>query len=390
MNFKGAIVFTTNRPSTLGIANRIEIVRYLSQTFDVTIYTNQVDFISKLFPDCAVVRLPLRSNSKVSIVDDFRQWKRIAAEINKRDSDFVFLIYLMSPVALYLNKPVFQYVHQYGRRSEAKVYWVKSFLNSFLTKYKDHLILKGLRESKLNFVISRAIIEILTLKGLKNLQLTPHGMDLQKYQRPAISEAHKPLQLLKNQGYFIVTYTGWVTENRGFKLMLNSLKEVVRFDQKVALVVAGADEAFSQKIEKFSRKNDLYQHIVNYGLVDSSLIPGILYYSDVCLSFLDDVPAYRISPPQKIIEYFAAGKPVICNRIEPHEWLVENGETGLILESDPEIVAKNILKLKVDKSRYNKMVKNVREAAEQYEINKVYGIMAEKINSYLIDVQRKF
>ena len=71
-----------------------------------------------------------------------------------------------------------------------------------------------------------------------------------------------------------------------------------------------------------------------------------MYFSDVCLSFLDDVPAHHLSPPQKILEYFAAGKPVICNKIRTHELLVNHGVNGFILEKNPKEMSEIILKLK--------------------------------------------
>ena len=122
--------------------------------------------------------------------------------------------------------------------------------------------------------------------------------------------------------------------------------------------------------------------------MDASLIPGILYYSDVCLSFLNaDVPAYRVSPPQKVAEYFAAGKPVICNKIAPHEWLVDHGVNGFVLDPDPLKIAEYILKLKNDKITYTKMSANAQETAKQHDIDKIYGKMIQKIKDALNELQ---
>ena len=162
--------------------------------------------------------------------------------------------------------------------------------------------------------------------------------------------------------------------------MLDSIKIITQHNNKVVLAVAGADKEFSKRISEFIIKNKLQNNIINFGVVDVSLIPGILYYSDVCLSFLDDVPAYRVSPPQKVIEYFAAGKPVVCNKIETHEWLVEHGKTGYITKMDTAEVANAVLKLMNNNDLYRQISVNALKEANKYDINLIYGNIVDTIN----------
>ena len=241
----------------------------------------------------------------------------------------------------------------------------------------DSFYFSGLKKSKAVFVVSKPIIDILKAKGVKNLIHTPHGIDLQKFTNPEINDFHLPLKKLKENGYFIITYTGWVTENRGFRLMMNAIKTITQHKNKVVLVIAGADKEFSKRISDFQEKHQLQNNIINFGVIDVALIPGLLYYSDVCLSFLDDVPAYRISPPQKVIEYFAAGKPVVCNKIETHEWLVEHGRTGYITRMDTAEVTSAVIELINVKALCRRMSENAVREAMKYDINLIYGNMVK-------------
>ncbi|MHA1342690.1 MAG: glycosyltransferase [Promethearchaeota archaeon] len=288
-----------------------------------------------------------------------------------------------SPVTLWLEKPVFQYVHQYGERSDKNKYLVKRAFRSIYKKFMDYYYIKGLRKSLTVFVVSQPIIEILKHKGVTNLILTPHGVKLDKFQKPLINNFHKGLKDLKAREYFIITYTGWVTENRGFQLMMDSIKKIAQKESKVVLVIAGADKHFSERITEFAKQNHLEGNIINFGVIDMALIPGILHLSDVCLSFLDDVPAYKISPPQKVIEYFAAGKPVICNKIQTHELLVKDGVTGLITRYDARDISTKILRLMKDRELLKTMSQNALEEAKKYDINVIYGQMVELINAQL-------
>jgi len=380
---KTAIIFTTTHTNTLGNANRLEIIKYLSRKFQATIYTNQEKFIKERFLECQVIELVNPNKLNFPILSDILYWKHIANKINKVSFDFVFMIYSTSPVTFWLKLPVFQYVHQYGLRTDNKGHIFQKIRKMIFKPLHNWLILRGLKRSQINFVVSQLIIDNFKKKGFTNLELTPHGIDVRKYQNPHLTNDHNYLKELREKDYFLVTYIGWVKENRGFKLMLNSLQEAVMLDKKVVLIIAGADKNINKRIEDFKKGKNLEDHIVNLGIVDISLIPGILYYSNVCLSFLGDIPAYHISPPQKIVEYFAAGKPVICNKIETHELLVRHKKNGFILNDNSTEIAENIIKLKNDRILYNSMCLNAIETASEYDLNLVYGKMVQKITKVL-------
>jgi len=377
---KLTIIFITTHADTLGNSNRLEMVNFISKYFETIIITNKVEFIKERCHGCRVIGYENKNNKSLPVISDYFEWKKLSRLVNSSKSDLCFMVDNTSPVANYVNVPVFQYMHQYGNRSSNKDSLIKSIFRFIISYINEKIYLAGLKKSKTVFVVSEPIINILNKKGIKNLVHTPHGINIEKYRNPLISNFHSVLKEKKNDGFFIVSYIGWVTENRGFQLMMDAIKEAVKQDERIILVIAGADENFTWRIAEFQKSNNLEKNIYNYGIIDSSLIPGILYYSDVCLSFLDDVPAYHISPPQKIIEYFAAGKPVICNKIEPHEWLVEDGKTGYILEKDPVEVSKAILKLKTDNVLHQTMCKNALYESQKYDINKVYSIMIEKMN----------
>jgi glycosyltransferase involved in cell wall biosynthesis len=379
------IIFEATNPGTLGNASRLDTIKYLARFFDIIVYTNQVKFIQEYFPGCLVMELPSTKKLRIPILNDILRWCTIAGKINKNKCDGVFMFYSTSPVTLWVNKPVIQYIQQYGRRSEINGIWLKNAIKCFiLGSIREYLIIQGLKKSIVAFVISKPIMDMFRKKGVNNLMLTSHAIRLEQYQRPKLLDSHLPLKHLKEEGFFLITYTGWVIENRGFMIMLQSLKEAVRLEKKIALIVAGADQDFSMRMADFCRQYNLEKNIVNLGIVDAAMIPGILYYSNVCLSFLDpDVPAYQVSPPQKVIEYFAAGRPVICNKIATHEWLIEHGHNGFILEYDPCEVADHIIKLKNDSALYDRMAKNALKASESHSIESIYGKMVEAINDAL-------
>ncbi|MCU0918036.1 MAG: glycosyltransferase, partial [Planctomycetes bacterium] len=169
-------------------------------------------------------------------------------------------------------------------------------------------------------------------------------------------------------------------ENRGLHLMLESVRDAVRADPRIVLVVAGADERHNEVIRSYGDRYGIGPNLLTLGKVEHTCIPGILHCSDVCLSFLSDVPAHRLSPPQKVVEYFAAGKPVIANDIATHS-LVRDGVNGYIVDEDPAHTAAVIKRLKDDRELLPRLSRNARETAEQFDLDRVYSDMVRRIDA---------
>lgn len=383
MKYKIAVIFTTTHPDTLGNACRLQQIQFLLKEFQVSIFTNQFFFVKNRFPKSEVISLPKQNASKLPLLCNFFYSKKIARMINKSGNDCVFLYNEDATVSYWITLPSFIYVHQHGIRSNKAKNLIKRIKQAISICISDYILFKSLKQTSLNFVVSQSIIDLLRSRDVNNVHLIPHGIKIKDYQRPSITPVHDELALHKKKGHFIMTYTGWICENRGFQLMLNTLKEAVKINKHIVLAIAGAEGEFFQKIEDFSKNNSLSPNIINFGKIESSLIPGILYYSDIGLSFLDDVPAYQVSPPQKVIEYFAAGKPVICNKIQTHEMLVTNGVNGYILNPDPNEIAEAVIRLKNNGNLYETMVKNAYKTGSNNDIENSIGTMVKLMKGKL-------
>ncbi len=378
-----AVIFTTGHADTIGNACRLDMIRYLTGHFKITIYTNRKEFITKLFPETDVQSIDKGRSADKGYVFQLASFRILARRINQSGADALFMFHDTSAVALWMHIPVFQYVHQYGQRSVQNGSSFRGQLRNATAFFKERRTFSGLARSSVNFSVSESIRELLNSRGIHNVHTIPHALELGKFEKPVETEFHEPLKSLRKRGFFIAAYTGWMMENRGFHLMLDALRMAVKKDDRVALVMAGADAHHSEQIQLFKDSHELHEHILDLGVVDSSLIPGILASSDVCLSFLDDVPAFHLSPPQKVIEYFAAGRPVICNYIQTHNALVRDGYNGLIVDYDAERLSDAILKIKGSPHLQKEMSANAANTAEMFDANVQYGNMVQIMKSKL-------
>jgi glycosyltransferase involved in cell wall biosynthesis len=251
----------------------------------------------------------------------------------------------------------------------------------------EYIIIKGIRASKTNFVVSEPIIQYLRLHNSHNLYLTPHCVDLKRFSRPGFSDIHNGIIRKKEQGYFIVCYTGWISEVRGLHLMLESLYFSLLKDPKILFVIAGSDVQHTGEINKYFLERNLEGNVICLGKIEYDFIPGVIALSDVCLSILEDNPVYQMSPPQKVIEYMASGKPVIANNIQTHTMLITDEYDGFLTENDPAIISDRILFLKANPEIYELMSKNVLKTASKFDTSLVYKEMEEVINHVLNNSQ---
>lgn len=380
MEYKLAAVFFTNHADTVGNSNRLRILKFLSEAFNLVLYTNHKMAEFDTFINTEVKHLSDRQFGRWSLLSDLALWRTIAKKVNSARPDLLFLFHDTAPIALWTDSPCFQYVRQ---THEMLGIDVKKLHLKLLKRINEFLILKGLRKSKTIFAVSEPIIEYLNKKGLTNLVLIPHGVHLQMYKNPIITDFHQTVVGLREQGKFVIGYTGWVSENRGLWVMLKGIKESVQEDSKIIFVIVGGEGKYLNIIKNFAEENGLRDNILSYGRIDHSLIPGILAQTHLCLSFLDVIPTYEMSPPQKVIEYFAAGKPVIGNKIKTHEILIRHGVNGLIVDNNAPALAKAILSLVKDGSLREKLSHNAAKSAIRHDFDTIYGKIVTEMKNFL-------
>jgi glycosyltransferase involved in cell wall biosynthesis len=379
-----SVFFYFKEPDSVGNTVIIHTISFLALHFRVTIYTNQSDFLKKHLPEGHIISLDHIKLVENSIVGMLRYCRRIARILNSDKSDAVFTGHNSAAVALWLTKPCFQYVYQVQEMFGLEK---KKGLDKIYQKIMEYIIIKGIRASKTNFVVSEPILQYLRIHNSRNLYLTPHCVDLKRFSEPGLYNVHEGILRKKEEGCFIVCYTGWISEIRGLHLMLESLYFAFMKDPEIIFVIAGSDDHYTREINKYFRERKFEKNVICLGKIEYDFIPGVIALSDVCLSILDDNRVYQMSPPQKVIEYMASGKPVIANRIQTHTMLITDEYDGFLTESNPQTISDRILFLKSNPEVYKQMSKNVLKTASKFDTSVVYKEMKEVITNVLTNAQ---
>jgi glycosyltransferase involved in cell wall biosynthesis len=362
--------FYFKEPESIGNVVILHTLSFIASHFAVTIYTNQADFLRTQLPESKIISLSHIKLSEVPVLGMLHYCRKIAKILDADKSDAVFIGHNYAPIALWLNKTSFQYVYQVHEMLGLEK---KSGLDKISQKLMEYFILKGIRASKLSFVVSEPIIRYLKMHRSSNLYLTPHCVDLKRFSGPTFSIFHDEIRRKKEEGYFIVCYTGWVSEERGLSIMLESLNISLTKDNKIVFLVAGSDIQHTREIKNYFMERDLEENLICLGKIEYDHIPGVIALSDVCLSILEDNQVYQMSPPQKVIEYLASGKPVIANEIQTHAMLITDHFNGFLTENNPDMISDRILFLKTNPEICELMSKNALQTASKFDTSKVYS-----------------
>ena len=157
-------------------------------------------------------------------------------------------------------------------------------------------------------VNSPAYIDYLIGLGIcaEKLRLIPNGADpdslIPHDDGPATRES------LNLNGQFIVTYAGALGLANDVDTMLDAA-ECLKGDPGIQILLLGDG----------LRKSDVETGIAQRGLTNVTLadsvckdrIADVLATSDACLATLRDIPMFRMTYPNKVFDYMAAGRPTI-------------------------------------------------------------------------------
>jgi len=175
------------------------------------------------------------------------------------------------------------------------------------------------------------------------MKVIPNGVDLERftYQPPGETDN------------FQLVYVGKMTE---WYASLRNICKAVEGLEDVKFTVIG-DGPLRKDIESSSPSNVSF-----LGAVPYDEVPKWMNTADVCMFCVDD------GSPVVTGEYCACGKPIITLKGKL-EWLLKNGENGLMVYDTPEEFRQAILTMKEDKSLRERCSKNNLELAKRLDWN---------------------
>ena len=157
-------------------------------------------------------------------------------------------------------------------------------------------------------VNSPAYVEYLIRKGVPagKITLLPNGVDPSMFDPSSDGDGIR--KRLKLEGKFVVVYAGAIGLANDLGLLLEAAEEL-KTDPNICFLIVG-DGKERKRLEGVAESRRL-ENLVFAGAQPKSEMRRFLASADACVAVLQNIPMFRMTYPNKVFDYMAAGRPVL-------------------------------------------------------------------------------
>ena len=183
---------------------------------------------------------------------------------------------------------------------------------------------------------------------------------------------------LKIKNEILITYTGSLAEWKSTNFILEASKF---FRKDVKFVIVGGS---IEEINKFRKKYD-DKKISFHGRVPHKMIPYYLHASDILVMYtppIDKIKGLSSFAPLKLLEYMAAGKPILAPELPWIKDVIKNMKNGILFDpNSPKDLAEKIDFIIDNTDIMKKISKDAKKDAENYTLEKRVNLIIKIISN---------
>ena len=245
-----------------------------------------------------------------------------------------------------------EFIVDMGKLTNPVAISLARWLERFLYRRARHFI-----------VNSPAYVDYLIDKGIarERISLIPNGVD------PAMFEAGPSdaaaAQAIRDRyglsGKFVVMYAGVMGPANDLGVLLDAAADLRR-DPRIHVVLVG-DGKTRRQLEEHARQLGL-QNVTFAGPQSKADMRAFLQMADVCVATLQNIAMFRMTYPNKVFDYLAAGRPVVLGIDGVIRQVVEEADAGVFVPpGNSAALANAIRELANDPERGRQLGQNGRE-----------------------------
>lgn len=210
------------------------------------------------------------------------------------------------------------------------------------------------------------------------IEVVPNGVDLERFNSSLDGARIRNVYNLGDTP--VVCFVGTLRKWHGIDTLLKAAKMISKINPLVKFMIIG-DGPCSESL-----KNDVPDNTIFTGAIDYQKISEYLSAADILVAPYPKMDFFYFSPI-KLFEYMAAGKPIIASNIGQISEVIENMQTGILVEpGNVDDLTNNILYLINDDVLMKKLGQNARKKVEnEYS----WKINAERIMKIYDEILNK-
>ena len=220
----------------------------------------------------------------------------------------------------------------------------------------------AIRRADAVICVGERLARLRAAQGVRRVHVLPNGVDLERFRAAAeMRQAASPRPPT-------LIYTGYLGAWAGVDLVLEAAALAVRRlpDLRLILLGHGSPLELGALRDGIARRN-LERAVEFRGQVPYSELPRHLGEADVGLAMSRPLDVRRYAFPLKVVEYMAAGLPVLTTADTEAADLVERASAGTAVPFDAAAVASAAADLLEDPVRHHRLAENARAFSRAYD-----------------------
>jgi len=183
--------------------------------------------------------------------------------------------------------------------------------------------------------VSRPLAALREQQGARLAAVIPNGVDFTRFHTANLIRKEHPPTLI---------YMGSLDMRWGVDLSIRAMPLLRRQIPDIRLLIAGSGTA-EQELRKLALSMGVDDCVRFEGFVPYADLPGLLAQADIGVATSRNNSFRRYASPLKIVEYMAAGLPVICSGGGEAEQMIEESRAGTNIPFEPEAFAEAVQSL---------------------------------------------
>jgi glycosyltransferase involved in cell wall biosynthesis len=183
--------------------------------------------------------------------------------------------------------------------------------------------------------VSRPLAALREQQGARLATVVPNGVDFARFHAANLMRREHPPTLV---------YAGSLDARWGVDLSIRAMPLLRRQFPNVRLLIAGRGPA-EQELRQLALSMGLGDAVRFEGFVPHPDLPKLLARADIGVATSRRDSFRRYASPLKIVEYMAAGLPVICSGGGEAEQMIEESRAGANIPFEPEAFAEAVQSL---------------------------------------------
>jgi len=249
-----------------------------------------------------------------------------------------------------------EFIIDMGKLRNPLIISAARMLERFLYRHADSFI-----------VNSPGYVDYLGQKGidLAKITLIPNGVDPEMFGGGPDLSAHAAAvrSRLGLTGKFVAMYAGAMGPANDLGVLLDAAAQLSS-DSSIHVVFVG-DGKSRKQLEAYARQLRL-DNVTFAGPQTKSDMRAYLQSADVCVATLQNIAMFRLTYPNKVFDYLAAGRPVVLAIDGVIRKVVEDARAGIFVQpGDPGAIASAIRELARDPERGREMGQRGRDYVKE-------------------------